>query len=99
MRAYFIPLIAGVVLAVSAFLPWVVVSGVTLKGVPDIPVLWIAGLGVVAAIIALLSLITPANSRRPLLIVGLVALGIMFLPFRILPASAGERASIVSQAF
>jgi hypothetical protein len=99
MRAYFIPLIAGVALAISAFLPWVVVSGVTLNGVPDIPGLWIAGLGAVAAVLALLSLITRRNSRHPLLIVGLVALGIMFLSWRILPRSAGERALTVSQAF
>ena len=32
MRAYFIPLVAGLVLAVSAFLPWVVVGDVALQG-------------------------------------------------------------------
>src|ERR1043165_3929935 len=99
MRAYFIPLIAGVMLAISAFLPWVVVSGVTLNGVPDIPGLWIAGLGALAAVLALLSLITRRNSRHPLLLGGLGALGMMCLSWRILPRSAGERALTVSQAF
>jgi hypothetical protein len=99
MRAYFIPLVAGIALAVSAFLPWVIVSGVTMNGVPDVPGLWIAGLGALAAILALLSLITRKNSRHPLLLVGLVALGIMFLSWRILPRSAGERALTISQAF
>src|SRR5262249_5616330 len=99
MRAYFIPFVAGLVLAVSAFLPWVIVSGVTMNGVRDVPGLWIAGLGAVAAILALLSLITRKNSRHPLLLIGLVALGIMFLSWRILPRSAGGRALTISQAF
>jgi hypothetical protein len=99
MRGYFIPFTAGIALAVSAFLPWIVVSGVTMRGVPDVPGLWIAGLGGLAAILAMLSLITRKNSRHPLLVVGLVALGIMFLSWRILPRTAGERALTISQAF
>src|SRR5437867_12013305 len=58
MRVYFVPLAAGIVLAVSAFLPWVIVGGVPSRGVPDTAGLWIAGLGVGAALLALLSLIT-----------------------------------------
>ena len=99
MRAYFIPFTAGVVLAISAFLPWVIVSGVAMRGVPDVPGLWIAGLGGLAAVLAMLSLITRKNSRHPLLVIGLVALGIMFLSWRILPRTAGERALTISQAF
>ncbi|MGE5243448.1 MAG: hypothetical protein ACM3SQ_04400 [Betaproteobacteria bacterium] len=99
MRTYFIPLVAGVVLAVSAFLPWVVVGETRLKGVPDVPALWIIGLGVLASVLAFLSLLTRKNSRHPLLVVGLVAFGIMFLSWRIMPKSAGERALTVSQAF
>jgi len=99
MRAYFVPLVAGLALATSAFLPWVIVSDIIIRGVPDVPGLWIIGLGGLAAVLALLSLITRKNSRHPLLIIGLVALGIMFLSWRILPRSAGERALTVSQAF
>jgi len=99
MRGYFVPLVAGVLLAASAFLPWVIVGGTPLKGVPDVAALWIAGLGVVAAVLALLSLITRKNSRHPLLLIGLVSLGIMFLSWRILPQTAGERALTISQAF
>lgn len=98
MRGYFVPLVAGVVLVVSAFLPWVIVSGQSLRGVPDIPALWIVGLGVLASVLALLSLVTRKNSRHPLFLIGLAALGIMFLSWRILPRSAGERALIISQA-
>jgi hypothetical protein len=98
MRTYLIPLAAGVVLTISAFLPWVVVNGVVRKGVPDVPGLWVAGLGVLAAVLATLSLITRKNSRHPLLVVGLVALGIMFLAWRIMPRLAGEQALTVSQA-
>jgi hypothetical protein len=90
--------VAGIVLAISAFMPWVVVSGQSLKGVPDIAALWIVGLGALAAVLAFLSLLTRKNSRHPLFIVGLVALGILFLSWRILPRTAGERALTISQA-
>ena len=99
MRVYFIPLVAGVVLAVSAFLPWVIVGDTTINGVPDVEALWVAGLGALAAVLALLSLITRRNSRHPLLIVGLFALGITFLSWRIMPRTAGERATTLAQAF
>jgi hypothetical protein len=98
MRVYFVPLAAGIVLGVSAFLPWVIVGGVPSRGVPDTAGLWIAGLGAVAALLAILSLITRKNSRHPLLLVGLVSLGILFLAWRILPRAAGERALTVAQA-
>ena len=99
MRAYFVPLVAGVVLAASAFLPWVVVGNASIAGVPDVEALWVAGLGALAAILAMLSLITRKNSRHPLLIIGLFALGITFLSWRIMPRAAGERASTMAQAF
>lgn len=99
MRGYLVPLLAGVALFVSAFLPWVIVGDVSLKGVPDVAALWVAGLGALAAVLAALSLVTRRNSRHPLLIIGLVALGIMFLSWRIMPRTAGERALTVSQAF
>jgi hypothetical protein len=98
MRGYFIPLAAGVVLTISAFLPWVIVDGVVRTGIPDATGLWIAGLGIAAAVLALLSLITRKNSRHPLLVVGLAALGIMFLAWRVLPRLAGQQALTVAQA-
>jgi hypothetical protein len=98
MRTYFIPFGAGVALTVSAFLPWVVVDGMVRKGFPDIPGLWVVGLGVLSTVLATLSLITRKNSRHPLLVVGLVALSIMFLVWRIMPRLAGEHALTVSQA-
>jgi hypothetical protein len=99
MRAYFVPFIAGLVLAASAFLPWVIVGGESMPGVPDVWALWVAGLGALAAVLAMLSLITRKNSRHPLLVIGLFALGLMFLSWRILPRTAGERALTISQAF
>jgi hypothetical protein len=99
MRAYFFPLVAGIVLAASAFLPWVVVGNdVALTGFPDTAALWITGLGTAAAVLATLSLITRKNSRHPLLLVGLVALGIMFLSWRIMPRTISSRALTRSQA-
>ena len=99
MRAYFVPLVAGVVLTVSAFLPWVILGEASISGVPDVEALWVAGLGALAAVLALLSLVTRKNSRHPLLIIGLFALGITFLSLRIMPRTAGERASTMAQAF
>jgi hypothetical protein len=99
MRGYFVPLVAGVALAASAFLPWVTIGNVAITGVPDVEALWIAGLGALAAVLAVLSLITRRNSRHPLLIIGLFALGIMFLSWRIMPRTAGERATTIAQAY
>jgi hypothetical protein len=99
MRGYFIPLAAGMVLAASAFLPWVVVGGVPLRGVPGVAALWVLGLGALSALLATLSLITRKNSRHPLLVVGLAALGITYLSLQIMPRVAGENALTVAQAF
>ena len=98
MRAYLIPLVAGVALAGSAFLPWVIVGEDSLNGFPDTIALWVVGLGAAAVVLATLSLITRKNSRHPLLLVGLVALGLMFLSWRIMPRTIADRALIRSQA-
>ena len=99
MRAYFFPLVAGLALAISAFLPWVIVDDqLSLTGFPDTAALWIAGLGAAAAVLATLSLITRKNSRHPLLLVGLVALGVMFLSWRIMPRTVSSRVLTRSQA-
>jgi steroid 5-alpha reductase family enzyme len=98
MRGYIIPLVAGVVLAMSAFLPWVIVGEVSRTGVPDVWALWVAGLGVVAAVLASLSMITRRNSRHPLLVVGLLALGLTFLAWRIVPRTAEQGAHTWAQA-
>ena len=99
MRGYLVPLTAGLVLTASTFLPWVIIGDTTLRGVPNVPALWVAGLGAIAAVLAALSIITRKNSRHPLLVVGLAALGIMILSWRVMPRSAGERALTLSQAF
>jgi hypothetical protein len=98
MRAYIVPLVAGLALAVSAFLPWVHIGEVHLSGVPDTTALWIVALGLLAAVLATLSLITRKNSRHPLLLIGLVALGLMFLSWRLAPRAVAERALTRSQA-
>jgi hypothetical protein len=98
MRGYYVPLVAGLALILSAFLPWVTIGDTTLRGIPNVPALWIAGLGAIASVLATLSIITRKNSRHPLLVVGLVALGIMVLSWRILPRSVTERAASLSQA-
>jgi steroid 5-alpha reductase family enzyme len=98
MRAYIIPLVAGLALSASVFLPWVIVGDVRLTGFPDAAALWVLGLGIAAAVLATLSLITRRNSRHPLLLVGLVSLGIMVLSWRIMPRTVSDRARTRSQA-
>lgn len=98
MRAYLVPLVAGLTLAVSAFLPWIRVGDVSLSGVPDMMGLWVVGLGLFASVLATLSLITRKNSRHPLLLVGLLALGVMFLSWRLMPGVVVDRAMTHSQA-
>lgn len=82
MRAYYIPAAAGVLLAVSAFLPWMRVGDVTLGGFPETAGVWILGLGGLAVMLAGLSIWTRKNSRHPLLLVGLAAFAIMFLGYQ-----------------
>ena len=98
MRGYYVPVVAGAALVVSAFLPWISIGDTTLRGIPSVPALWIAGLGAVAVLLATLSLITRRNSRHPLLVVGLIALGIMVLSWRVLPRSVSDRAISLAQA-
>jgi len=98
MRAYFIPLLSGIALSLSAFLPWIHVGDVSLSGMTEMAALWILGFGALAAVLATLSLITRRNSRHPLLVIGLASLGIMFLSWRIMPRIAAERALTRSQA-
>ena len=57
MRAYYFPLIAGIVLSVSTFMPWMVVGEEGLGGVPTISALWVLGLAMVAVLLATLSVI------------------------------------------
>ena len=98
MRGYYIPVVAGAALIVSTFLPWVSIGDTMLRGLPSVPALWIAGLGAIAVVLATLSLITRKNSRHPLLVVGLLALGILVLSWRVLPRSVGDRALSLAQA-
>ena len=98
MRGYYVPLVSGVVLILSTFLPWISLGDTTLRGMPSVPAMWIAGLGGISIVLAALSLKTKKNSRHPLLVVGLLALGIMVLSWRVLPRSVSDRAISLSQA-
>jgi hypothetical protein len=82
MRAYYIPAAAGVLLIISAFLPWMTVGDVPLGGVPDTAGWWVVGLGGLAVLLAGLSIWTRKNSRHPLLLVGLMAFAILFLGYQ-----------------
>ena len=79
MRAYYLPLAAGVILATSAFMPWMLIGERGLGGIPNLSGLWVLGLGILAAVLAVLSVITRKNSRHPLLLVGLAAFAIVLI--------------------
>ena len=98
MRAYYIPLMAGLVLIVSSFLPWMFLGDAKVGGVPDPAGLWVLGLGVLAVTLAGLSLWTRKNSRHPLLVVGLAAFAISFLGYQWLSRSVRETAWARAQA-
>ena len=98
MRAYYLPAAAGILLVVSAFMPWMFVGDRALGGVPEVASLWVLALGILATVCAVLSIITRKNSRHPLLLVGLVAFTIMFLAERLMERSAAEQLWAVSQA-
>lgn len=98
MRAYYVPFAAGLLLFVSSFLPRVVHGDVGLGGVPSMSALWVLALGVAAMVLATLSVITRKNSRHPLLLVGLIAVGIEFLGWQWTAHAVTEQAWANSQA-
>ena len=98
MRAYYVPLIAGLVLILSAFLPWMFLGDSRVGGVPDPAGLWVLALCVMAVTLAGLSLWTRKNSRHPLLVVGLAAFAITFLGYQWLSRSVRETAWARAQA-
>jgi apolipoprotein N-acyltransferase len=93
-----VPVVAGVGLIVSAFLPWVYVGNVALRGFPDTGGLWVVAFGLIAITLASLSIYTRRNSRHPLLVVGLVTLGIFILAYNWMERTVRERAWARTQA-
>lgn len=98
MRAYYIALIGGAMLVVGAFLPWLQLGGIAVGGIPDMAGLWVLGLGLSAMLLASLSIYTRKNSRHPLLVVGLLSLGVLFLAYEWMKRTAIEQAWARSQA-
>ena len=98
MRAYYLPLTCGLALAASAFMPWMTMGTQRLGGVPTVAGMWVLGLGVLAFVLAALSIVTRRNSRHPLLLVGLAAFAILFLGERFLERSAADLIWARSQA-
>ena len=98
MRAYYVPILGGVVLGSSAFMPWIVVGSEQYGGVPDLAGLWVLGLAVLALVLAVLSIATRKNSRHPLLLVGLFAFGVLFLGERLMERAAAQQSWATEQA-
>ena len=53
MRAYYLPFTAGVVLAASAFMPWMLIGDRGLGGLPNLA--RVLGLGLLSSLLATLS--------------------------------------------
>ena len=98
MRAYYLPLLAGFALATSAFMPWIMMGEQRIGGLPSAAGFWILGLGLLAVVLAALSVITRKNSRHPLLLVGLAAFAILLTAERLLERAAAQQAWARSQA-
>ena len=98
MRAYYLPLVAGAALAASAFMPRIRMGDVSLGGIPAMSAFWILALGLAAMALASLSVITRKNSRHPLLLVGLIAIGIEFVGWQWLERVTTEQAWATAQA-
>ena len=98
MRGYYVPLVAGAVLAVSAFMPRVQLGDQAAGGMSGATGLWSLVLGLLAVLLATLSVITRKNSRHPLLLVGLIALAIELLGWQWMRHSVNERAWASAQA-
>ena len=98
MRAYYLPLAAGLLLAASAFMPWIMMGEQRFGGVPDLAGLWVLGLGLLAVILSTLSVITRKNSRHPLLLVGLGAFAVLLMGERLMERSVADQGWARSQA-
>ena len=98
MRGYYVPAAAGALLIVSAFLPWMRIGDVPLGGVPDTAGWWVLVLGVLAVLLAGLSIWTRKNSRHPLLLVGLTAFAIIFLGYQWMARAVRNSAWAQAQA-
>ena len=98
MRAYYLPLTAGFALATSAFMPWIMMGDERVGGLPSPAGFWILGLGLLAVVLATLSVITRKNSRHPLLLVGLAAFAILLTGERLLERAAAQQAWARSEA-
>jgi hypothetical protein len=96
MRAYYLAIAGGALLIVSAFLPWVYI-GETPISVPRMAMMWVLALGGLAVLLASASIATRRNSRHPLLLVGLVALGVHLFGQRVLMRAAEDRAWVDAQ--
>ena len=98
MRAYYLPLAAGIVLAMSAFMPWMLIGDRGIGGVPSVAGFWVLGLGLLSALLATLSVITRKNSRHPLLVVGLAAFAIVLLSEQWMERTTADQIWAQSQA-
>jgi hypothetical protein len=98
MRAYYLAIAGGLLLMLSAFLPWLYVGDEPLGGVPDAAGVWVLALGALAVTLAALSIATRRNSRHPLLLVGLSALAILIAGQHLMARAAAQQAWAQTQA-
>ena len=79
-------------------MPWIEVGEQRFGGVPDLAGLWVLGLAAAVIGLAVASIVTQKNSRHPLLLVGLLAFGILFLSERLMERAASQQGRVSAQA-
>jgi len=85
-------------LGASAFMPWITVGDQRFGGVPDLAGLWILGLAIATLALACVSIVTRKNSRHPLLLVGLLSFGVLFLAEQLMERTAADQGWAAAQA-
>ena len=97
-RIYALSLAGGLVLAASAFLPWLRLGDVGLAGVPDPAGFFILALGALAVGLSVVGLRGRRNPRQLLVLAGIAALTTLVVVWRTGPATIAERAQVHAEA-
>ncbi len=79
-------------------MPWTSVGSQRYGGVPDLAGLALLGLAVLALVLAGLSISTRKNSRHPLLLVGLFAVGLLVVAEQLMERNASQQGWAEAQA-
>jgi hypothetical protein len=97
-RPFLLSLLGSVLVAGSAFLPWLRIGDIGLAGVPDPAGLFVLGLGLLGLLLSAVSLLTPRDSRQALVLIGLAGLTTLLVVWQTGPTTVADRALARAQA-